>query len=317
MFFRILCSFLICSSAFLGVLKDILACESCLVPRIGRLENIEPMNGAKNWFFDFAFEQQNWDEKPAREAHLLHHDGHHFHDKTHEEFYHFTLGANPVERLTVYAEVPLVVRGSIEIENHADLGKKEESRGLGDAHFLGTYRVLEKGESFLGGVLGIKVPTGQTKVANSRDEIFEMELQPGTGSFDFPVGAIYQWTANSFVLRGNVMYVFKTEGDRQFEYGNLFSASLFLDLLVGPQSRDEETKIGLDLNFQNEQKQTENGLSVKDSGGNTLLLGPAVTLKRGRFITIYGSLLFPVYQELGGVHQELDYTWTAGGKVSW
>ncbi len=317
MLFRILFALFISLSVFAGGLKDALACESCLVPRIGRMENSEHVDGLKKWFFDFTFEQQNWDEKPAREAHLLHHDGHHFHNKTHEEFYHFTLGANPAERLTVYAEVPLVVKGSVEIENHAFLGKKEESRGLGDAHILGTYRVLEKGESFLGAVLGVKLPTGQTKVANSRDEVFEMELQPGSGSFDFPAGVMYQWMVNPFVLRGNAMYVFKTEGDRQFEYGDLFSASLFLDLLIGPQSKGEETKIGLDLNFQNEQKQTENGLSVKDSGGNTLLLGPAVTLRRGQFVTLYGNVLFPVYQELGGVHQELDYVWNAGAKVNW
>ena len=82
------------------------ACESCTIPRIGRVENVGK-DGQKPWFFDFTFEQQNWDERSAIDAHELHDEGHHVHNKTHEEFYHFTLGANPREDVTILAEMPL------------------------------------------------------------------------------------------------------------------------------------------------------------------------------------------------------------------
>lgn len=317
MFFRVLFSLFISLSIFFAGPKEALACESCLVPRIGRMESSEHISELKKWFFDLTLEQQNWNTSTAREAHDLHHDGHHVHNKTHEEFYHFTLGANPIERVTLYAEMPLVVKGSIEVDSHQNLGKKEESKGLGDAHLIGTYRFYEKDETFLGAVLGVKLPSGETKRTNSRNEFFEMELQPGSGSYDFPIGATYQWMVNPFVLRGNVMYVFKNKGARQFEYGDLFSTSVFVDFIVGPKNENEETKIGMDINFQHEERQEENGQEIADSGGDTLLIGPALSVRRGKYFTWYTNILFPVYQNLGGVHQELDYVWHLGAKANW
>lgn len=293
------------------------ACESCTIPRIGRVAELEKGNLGKPWFFDFTFEQQNWDEKPAEGAHELHEEGHHVHNKTHEEFYHFTLGANPLENLTLLAEIPYVVRGSIEIEDHDRLGEKEESEGIGDLNVIVTYRFLRRDNNYLGAVGGIKFPTGETKETNSQNVRFEPELQPGTGSYDYPLGVVYQLQVNSFVFRGNAIYVFKTEGDQDFEFGDLFSTSLFLDYIVNPGNNAFETKIGLDLNFQHEEKQVDHGEEVADSGGTTFFLGPALTIKANDNVSVFGNILFPVHQNLGGVHQELDFVWNAGTKITW
>lgn len=293
------------------------ACESCTIPRIGRVSELEKGNLKKPWFFDFTFEQQNWDERPALDAHELHDEGHHVHNKTHEEFYHFTLGANPWENLTLLAEIPYVVRGFIEIEDHDRLGEKEESKGISDLNVLATYRFLTQGENYLGAVGGVKFPVGETKETNSQNVRFEPELQPGTGSYDYPLGVVYQIRVNSFVFRGNAIYVIKTEGDQDFEFGDLFSTSLFLDYIVNPGNNAFETKIGLDLNFQYEEKQVDRDVEVPDSGGTTLFLGPALTIKANDNVLIFGNFLFPIHQNLGGVHQELDFVWNAGAKVIW
>lgn len=314
---RKLFGFLILLSFFSFNLDNARACESCTIPRIGREAEFEKDNLKKPWFFDFTFEQQQWDERPAREAHELHDKGHHVHNKTHEEFYHFTLGVNAWENVTLLAEIPYVVRGSIEIEDHDRLGKKEKSEGIGDLNLLLIYRFLKRGENSLGAVGGVKFPTGETKEKNSRNVRFEPELQPGTGSYDTPLGVVYQLKVNSFVFRGNVIYVIKTKGDQNFEFGDLFSMSLFLDYIVNPGSNAFETKIGLDLNFQHEKKQTNRGREEADSGGTTLFVGPALTVKANDNVLVFGNFLFPIYQNLGGVHQELDFVWTAGAKVTW
>ena len=298
-------------------MKKVFACESCTIPRIGRVSELEKDNLKKPWFFDFTFEQQNWDERPALDAHELHEEGHHVHNKTHEEFYHFTLGANPRENLTILAEIPYVVRGSIEIEDHDRLGEKEESEGIGDLNVFAIYRFLRQDENYLGAVGGVKFPTGETKETNSQRVRFEPELQPGTGSYDYPLGVVYQLRVNSCVFRGNAIYVIKTEGDQDFKFGDLFSTSLFLDYIVNPGSKALETKIGLDLNFQHEEKQVDRGREVADSGGTTLFLGPALTIKANDNVLVFGNFLFPIHQNLGGVHQELDFVWNAGAKVTW
>jgi len=170
-----------------------LACESCSIQHVGRLNQTVDSGQKDVWNFNFMFEQQNWDEKPADEAHELHEEGHHFHDKTHEEFYHFSLGINATDTFSLTAEIPYVVRGSIEVKDHDRLGEKEQSEGWGDLYLLGTYKLIKKEANYLGIVGGIKFPSGQTNEENSEGIRFEPELQPGTGSWDYPVGIVYQY----------------------------------------------------------------------------------------------------------------------------
>ena len=42
---------------------------------------------------------------------------------------------------------------------------------------------------------------------------------------------------------------------------------------------------------------------------------PAVVVEGSKNISVFSSFHTPVMQNLGGVHQELDFAWTAGGKV--
>jgi hypothetical protein len=152
---------------------------------------------------------------------------------------------------------------------------------------------------------------------NYAGDKFELELQPGTGSFDYVAGGVYKQQINRVDLLANMVYVLKTEGARDFEFGDLFSTSLFVDYLLNPESKMFNTKIGIDANLQYEQKQKHNGGKVSDSGGTTFLLGPALNIGATENITMFSSIMFPVYQDLGGVHQKLDYAWTVGGKLSW
>ena len=54
-----------------------------------------------------------------------------------------------------------------------------------------------------------------------------------------------------------------------------------------------------------EDKQIDRGEKVTDSGGTTLFLGPALTVKANDNVSVFGNVLFPVHQNLGGVHQEI------------
>ena len=48
-----------------------------------------------------------------------------------------------------------------------------------------------------------------------------------------------------------------------------------------------------------------------------LLLGPIVSLEASDNVSLVGSVLYPVHQDMGGVHQELDFIWTVGSKIRW
>ena len=296
----------------------VFACETCSIPRLGREDGVTIKEGRdKRWFVKYVFEQHNWKEKPAAEANNLHEAGHHFHDKTTEEFYHFTLGNHPSDNFTLLLEMPYVVRHSLEIEDMDRLGQKEESDGFGDLSLIGDYRFFKASDMSLSAVTGIKLPSGYTKEKNSAGERFEPELQPGTGSIDYLFGGIYRQEADRLSLVANAIYALKSEGSQHFKFGDFISTSLFVDYLFNPQSKIFKTKIGLDANFQYEQRQYNRGTKVADSGGTTLFLGPSLETKANGNISGFGSFLFPVYQNLGGVHQELDYAVNAGLKVDW
>ncbi|HTL70135.1 MAG TPA: hypothetical protein VL404_02470 [Candidatus Eisenbacteria bacterium] len=289
------------------------ACDGCgcTLARCGLSES----EAARRWFFDFTVEGQNWDKRDSAGAHTLHHQGHHVHNKTSETFYHHALGFNATDRLTVLAELPYVRRLSTEVDSHARLGHKEFSEGVGDLDVTLTWRFLRNEEGFLGLVGGVKFPTGSTTELNSGGDRFEPELQPGSGSYDGKTGLAFRRQAGPWRFQGNALYTWKTEGDQEFEYGDAFSSYLVADRAVGRIAPG--LRAGADLKFESAGKDREAGVRQADSGGETLLAGPSVTWEAGPDVSLFGNFLFPVYQELGGVHQEVDFAWNAGCKILW
>ena len=304
----------ILSASFLKLFPA-LACESCScsLSRAGS----DPLYLSDRVFFDFTQEGVNWNTRPAEEAHALHHQGHHVHNKTHEEFYHFSLGVNVNPDVTLLAEFPYMVRSSTEVDSHATLGKREVSEGLGDAKLSTVWRFWRDHGNFLGALAGIKAPTGSTDELNSQGVVFEPELQPGSGSTDATVGAVFQWAPGLVVVHGNVLYAFRTEGAYDFENGDLFSIYVSFDRVMNPDARDWHVTLGADLNWQSEGKQTDDGHRVADSRGQTLLLGPSLKIQANDHLAFLGNILLPVSQNLDGVHQELDFIWNASTKISW
>lgn len=291
------------------------ACESCSIARLGRDEGAAGDRDGK-WFFKYVLEEQNWHEKEGAEAHRLHHQGHHFHDKTREQFHHFALGTRVAEPVTVSVEWPYVVRHSIEVDDHAIVGARQKSEGAGDLRLMGDYRFFQGAQRSASVVGGVKFPTGDTREDNTAGTRFETELQPGSGSYDYLLGGVYRREIGRFGFTGNGVYVFKNAGEQNFEFGDLFSASLLTESIINPESA-LKINLGLDANFQYEQKQKDHGARIKDSGGVTLLLGPTASVKTNQNVAVFASFLAPVFQDLGGAHQTLDYVWTAGGRVDW
>ena len=317
--------FLFFCSLFL-VSKSVFACDSCMctlarVNHEGKLSET-----AKPLFFDFTFEQQVWHKRDVHLARELGEEGHDTHDKTTEEFYHFGLGANLGERFSLLVELPYIVRHDLNVEplEESDdpdaaiedhLGEKRTSEGFGDLNITGIVKVLKKGNNFIGPLSGIKFPTGITS-NKTMGEKFEPEMQPGSGSFDPSMGTAFAYQAGPVTFHGNVIYIIRTKGAQNFQFGNLFSTYVYADYLINPQSKYLNTRVGFDTTLQNEQKQKSREGKVADSGGTTWFLGPEFSVRGNSYVSIFGNFLFPVLQNLGGVHQHLQYIWNAGVKIS-
>lgn len=296
-------------------IKAVLACEICTIPRLGRQEKLVATEDSDSkWFFEFLAEEQNWDEWEPTEAHLLHEDGHDVHNKTSEYFYHFTLGRALNKNVAITVEIPYIIRKSLGVAD-GKVGNKDKSEGVGDLNLMASYRAIKKDNSAVSIVGGVKFPTGETDDKDLAGDKFEPELQPGSGSYDFLLGGIFEHQIDRVIVKGNVTYSFKNEGDQNFEFGDLFSTSLFVDYILNPDSKSFRTKAGIDINYQYAQKDEANGVKDLDSGGRTIFVGPTLTVDASNNISFFANVLFPALQNLGGVHQEMDYVWTVGGKI--
>jgi hypothetical protein len=287
------------------------ACEFCTIAYMGKKEAQSEQDS--RFTTKVFYEDQDWDEIPAADAHALHHQGHDAHDKQDEQITHTLLGFQATKRLSFDLDIPYVVRHYIEIDSHARLGKNETSHGLGDITLTGDYEFFQKADRSLGVMAGVKFPSGSTSENDSGGARIEPELQPGTGSYDYLFGlngAIHPGTMD---YSASAVYIYKTEGAQDFRHGDLFSVSLYAGKRL--QLKDHMLlKWGVLLNNQLENKQEADGELVKDSGGYTMLIGPHVELSYS-LATVEFSYLAPAVQELGGVHQELKGIWTGAMSV--
>ena len=304
-------------SMILFSINKVFACESCMISRIGKDSGMRRESADKRWSFEYLFEQKNYDRMDASDAHTLHHQGHEVHDKTTEDFHHLIFGANLNDQLSLSLEVPYVIRRSLEVDNHDTLGDKRRCEGLGDTTLLSEYSFWKSNQQSVGVVGGVKFPTGYTGEKNTVGDKFEPELQPGSGSFDYIFGGVYKRQGERMNIAGNVSCVFNTEGVYDFEFGDMFTVSTSIDYLLNPQVSKFQARIGMDVIYDNEWKEKQNGLKNPDSAATKILTGPVFNVTTFSQNSILGSVLFPAYQDVGGVHQELDYVWTLGTKIRW
>lgn len=256
----------------------------------------------------FLFEHQRFNSIPAGDAHTLHHQGHEVHGKAHEEFYNLSLGYGLREDLDLFVIVPVVSKTSIEIESHAALGQRGTAAGLGDLRLVGKYRFWER-EADAALLLGVKAPTGSTSETGAAGTEFGPELQPGTGSWDLMTGlAVSRSFGHHLAAAGSVRYLARGEGAKDAALGDLFHGTLGVSYALRPFGTHPNLSAALELHHEwalrdHSREQDK----VWDSGGTTILLSPGFSAELTEQVSVFWAMPIPVYQNLGGQHEELRY----------
>ena len=261
----------------------------------------------------FMFEHQRYDKLGAAQAHALHHQGHDVHGKNHEEYYNINLGYGLLDSLDFYLSTPLVSKTSFEVHEHAALGRGERASGFGDMRLVAKYRFWSRGvDAAL--LLGLKAPTGKTSNKNQSGEKFEPELQPGSGGWDFNTGlAVSRSFRKRLSLASAFQYTYRGEGGQAFNPGDLFRYDLGVSYALKPLGTAPNLSLVLELHNQWASRDaSRESDKVLDSGGTTVLLNPGLTAELTENLSAFCSMPVPVYQNLGGAHEELRYEVLAG-----
>ncbi len=190
--------------------------------------------------------------------------------------------------------------------------------GLGDTFLTVKYRYFVRnyrgGSTQLAALGGVKLPTGDTEARDSTGALLPIPDQLGTGSVDF-IGALtatrvfgYKWA-----LHGSLLYKRNTEGDRDFRAGDFVnynvaaSREVYFEPYPGPN-----VFLGLELNGEYSARNKLNGTTLRNSGGNRILLSPTIVAFLTRNWTLEASVQFPMVENLNGNQPDEDPRFVLG-----
>lgn len=253
---------------------------------------------------------------PATDANELHEAGRDIHGKNHEEFYNLHVGYGLSDDLDLFVIVPLVSKTSIQIEDEDQLGRGERASGIGDLRLLAKYQFWHEGiEAAL--LAGFKAPTGEVSDHDQSGAKFEPEQQSGSGSWDGEFGlAISRSFRKHLSLATSFQYTLKGEGAQDRKFGDIFRYNVGAGYAFRPLGQRPNLSLVLELNSEwalRGHSRTED--RVLDSGGTSIFITPGLTADLTEHLSAFLAMPVPIYQNLGGEHEELKYGLLTG--MSW
>ncbi|HHT9118353.1 MAG TPA: transporter [Candidatus Hypogeohydataceae bacterium YC38] len=229
------------------------------------------------------------------------------------------------DNLMVMARFPYVSHDDIreghrEEDGGVEVHREGDSADFGDLTLLGLYRFL-KGldkDYHIAGILGLKTPTGRTTERALNGRRFEVEHQPGSGSWDPMAGLAFTKHWGHLSLDTNVLYTFTTQGSQRTILGDIFNYNLGLSYRLTKERHVHwnqehgvhwhvDWDLAVELNGEWRQKQEIKERKDDNSGGNLVYFSPGVraTINDRVFIPI--AIGIPIIEDTNGLEHEVDY----------
>ena len=218
----------------------------------------------------------------------------------------------------LWARIPVFkkfqVSAQIPYHNHnRDTNKGVESlQGIGDINLMGIYQLYQTHRDSAVFVhtlnlgAGLKLPTGKYEQYNSG--LVNPSFQLGTGSWDYTIMAEYVIKRKHLGLNNMMNYIFKTENNNYYRFGNQFnySSTLFYlfetdgELAIAPQ-------LGIagevyDSNYQYREL-------LRFTKGNVFFGKIGFELGKNRF-SLGANTMFPLVQNLADGRVEAQIRWS-------
>jgi hypothetical protein len=226
--------------------------------------------------------------------------------------------------LTLSARLPYVDRQNIregEIEDgEAEAHDHGDANGVGDLSVLGQYRFF-MGQTVDASIIGgIKAPTGKTDVRDGGEKL-ETEFQPGTGSWDWLLGASASAGSGRIGLHGNVLYNLTTEGSQNTEIGDAFFYNLGLvyslsreqgEIHEGHDHTHLSWDLMLELNGEYRKKNEIDGEKEDNSGGEVIFLSPGIRVSSSDSWSLFLSVGKSIFDDFNGRQTDVDYRLVGG-----
>ncbi|MFV8342321.1 transporter [Flavobacterium sp. XS2P39] len=188
----------------------------------------------------------------------------------------------------------------------------ESIKGLGDISVMAMYSVYQTHRDStvfthklqLGG--GVKIPTGKFDEANNTGSV-NQSFQVGTGSWDYLLVSEYVVKKKNLGLSTMLNYTFKTENQKQYQFGNQFNYGSTLFYLFDLPAIKLVPQLGLAGEVYETNKQF--GEKLPDTSGDILFTKFGVEAGKGNF-SIGINAMLPISQHLSSSKIEANYRWS-------
>lgn len=217
------------------------------------------------------------------------------------------------EHLTLLARLPYIKRDNIresELEDgEAKAHEHGDSAGLGDLILLGKWRLLREPVE-VAPLLGLKVPTGETRDEDEAGKKFEADHQAGSSSWDGLFGLAATQRSGSWSFSGSFLYTLATEGAQETDLGDRMTLNVGAAYRLNhhPSHHHEThhhlaTDLILEAVWEHHQAQVARGRKDPESGETQLWIAPGLRLSLGR-VSWATSVGVPLAQDFNGAQHE-------------
>lgn len=182
---------------------------------------------------------------------------------------------------------------------------------LSDVRMVGRYQfaVADPHMGNAGVQFGLKLPTGDYRVANADGTVAERSLQPGTGSADLILGAYYSRPAGlhglGWFAQGSYQRAVATRDG--FRPGNQLSVTGGVTYPI-----TQQVSLLAQLNALRKDRDTGSNAEPDLSGGNYVYASPGLSAAISKGVQVYGFLQLPVYRKVNGIQLTAERAVVAG-----
>lgn len=213
----------------------------------------------------------------------------------------------------VTLSIPYLDRDHDHIHNHhgTPIPEHWDFTELGDIRVVGRYQFAQQPfqASAVGVKFGLKLPTGEQKIANADGDLAERTLQPGTGTTDLILGGYYRRSTVGSPLHWFAQLLWQQPLNEHNDFRPGYHLSLDGGLGYG---LSEHLTGQLQLNVQIKGRDSGAEAEREDSGTKTLSLSPGLSYAVTKAARVYGFVQLPLYQYVNGVQLTADRAYVVG-----
>ena len=199
--------------------------------------------------------------------------------------------------------LPLISREHTHLHaNHADHSLDTERWNfteVGDVRLLGRMQLSSSADihAAYGINLGLKLPTGDYKIANDEGEVAERSMQPGTGTTDAIVGAYYHHQLPELHSQWFTQLLFSKPLSERDHYRTGEQTALDLGYRYSP---NRSWSLLAQFNYVVKGRDAGIEAEPEDSGARTLSFSPGVSAALSNYTQIYGFVHHRLYTHVNG-----------------